>query len=85
MIAPMKGYCPMNQIITLSPEMEERLALLARRTERSREDLLSRMILDGLAEIEADLAADDIESRVSSGAERVYSSQDVRRKLGLDD
>jgi predicted DNA-binding protein len=75
----------MNQIIALSAEMEERLARLARRTERSREDLLSRMILDGLSEIEADLAADDIENRVSSGAERVFSSQDVRRRLGLDD
>jgi RHH-type rel operon transcriptional repressor/antitoxin RelB len=75
----------MNQIIALSAEMEERLARLAQRTERSREDLLSRMILDGLSEIEADLAADDIENRVSSGAERVFSSQDVRRRLGLDD
>lgn len=73
----------MNEIITLSPEMEKRLNRLVARTAISREDLLSRMILEGLSEIEADLAADDIEARISAGTERVYGAQEARRRLGL--
>ena len=75
----------MNQVITLSPDIEKRLALLASRTDRSLEELLSMIVLEGLSEIEADLAADEIEARIASGAERVYQSQEVRRKLALDD
>jgi len=76
---------PMNQIIKLSPEMERRLDRLSSQTGKSREYYLEQFIVDGLDDVEADLEADTIEKRIDAGTEKVHSSAEVRKALGLDD
>lgn len=75
----------MNEIIKLSPEMQERLDRLSSQTGKSREYYLQQFIIDGLEDVEADLAADAIEQRIENGTEKIHSSADVRKALGLDD
>jgi RHH-type rel operon transcriptional repressor/antitoxin RelB len=75
----------MNEIIKLSPEMERRLDSLTAHTGKSRAHYLEQFVIDGLEEMEADLEADVIEKRIEAGTEKVHSSADVRKALGLDD
>jgi RHH-type rel operon transcriptional repressor/antitoxin RelB len=75
----------MNQIINLSAEMERRLDRLTKLTGRSREYYLKQFIVDGLDDVEDDLEADAIEQRIEAGTEKVHSSAEVRKALGLDD
>ena len=75
----------MNQIINLSAEMERRLDRLTALTGRSREYYLKQFIVDGLDDVEDDLEADAIEQRIEAGTEKVHSSTEVRKALGLDD
>lgn len=75
----------MNQIVKLSPDMERRLDRLTAQTGKSREYYLKQFIIDGLDDMEADLEADAIEQRIEAGTEKVHSSADVRKVLGLDD
>jgi RHH-type rel operon transcriptional repressor/antitoxin RelB len=75
----------MNEIIKLSPDMQERLDRLTSQTGMSREYYLQQFIIEGLEDVEADLAADAIEQRIENGVEKVHSSADVRKALGLDD
>lgn len=75
----------MNQILNLPPELERRLDRLASETGRSRDFYLEQFIADGLDDMEADLEADIIMQRIESGEEKVHSSADVRKALGLND
>ncbi|MGK9050325.1 type II toxin-antitoxin system RelB family antitoxin [Xaviernesmea oryzae] len=75
----------MNEIIRLSPDMELRLDRLTSKTGKSRAYYLEQFIIDGLEDVEADLDADAIERRIEAGTEKVHSSADVRKALGLDD
>ena len=71
--------------IELPPEAEKRLDELARQTGRSREFYLSEIIERGLEEVEDYYLAVEVLERVRAGKERVYSSEEVRRELGLED
>jgi RHH-type rel operon transcriptional repressor/antitoxin RelB len=75
----------MNQIPKLSPDLERRIDTLTSRTGRDRDHLLKQIITEGLDDIEADLEADAVESRIESGKEATHSSAEVRRALGLED
>ena len=68
----------------LSPELEERLALLASRTGRTEASHLREIIEVGLDDIEDYYLAADVLKRVRKGEEQVHAAADVRRELGLD-
>ena len=70
--------------IRLSPEIEQRLDHLASQTGRTKAFYLRGMIERGLEDMEDYYLAADVLERVRKGEEPVYSSEEVRAKLGLD-
>ena len=79
------GERNMATTITLSPETEEKLDFLVSETGRSKEFFLHEMIERGMEDIEDYYLSIEVLERIRSGQERVYSSAEVRRDLGLDD
>ena len=71
--------------IRLAPETEQRLDFLASQTGRTKAFYLREMIERGLGDMEAYYLAAEVLERLRQGKERVYSSADVRKALGLDD
>ena len=70
--------------IRLSPELAERLDLLAAKTGRSKAFYLRQIVENGLAEMEEYYLAVGTLERVRSGKEKVYSAGSVRNDIGLD-
>ena len=71
--------------IRLDEKTERRLDRLAARTGRTKAYYLRELITGGLDELEeAYLAAAALE-RVRAGREKVYTAEQVRTELGLDD
>ena len=71
--------------IRLDEKTERRLDQLAARTGRTKAYYLRELIAGGLDELEeAYLAAAALE-RVRAGREKVYTAEQVRTELGLDD
>ena len=75
----------MATTIVLSPEAEERLDFLASETGRSKEYFLREIVERGMEDIEDYYLAVEVLERIRAGKERVYTSAEVRRELGLDD
>ena len=71
--------------ITLTHDIDMRLASLAQRTGRSKTFFVQEAVRSYLDDVEDYNAAVDIMERVERGEERVYSSAEVRADLGLDD
>ena len=71
--------------IQLTPEIERRLNSLSSRTGRTKAALLHEVIKAGLEDAEDYYLAAEIHRRILDGQERVYSSAEVRKELGLDD
>lgn len=71
--------------IRLDPETEQRLDFLAAQTGRTKAFYLRQMIERGLEDMEDYYLAADVLERLRQGKENVYSDQDVRNALGLDD
>lgn len=69
----------------LSTEVERRLASLADRTGRTKDYYVQQMISRGLEEVEDYYLASMVLERVRQGEEPVFSSADVRKRLGLED
>jgi len=71
--------------LRLPPEIEERLAALAKATGRTKSFYVREAILEHLEDLEdAYLAAATLE-RVRRGKERVFTTEQLRADLGLDD
>ena len=70
--------------IRLSPEMEQRLDYLASQTGRTKAFYLRELIERGLEDMEDYYLGLDVLERVRKGEEPVYSSEEVRAELGLD-
>lgn len=70
--------------IRLTAEIEQRLDFLASQTNRTKAFYLRALVEQGLADMEDYYLAADVLERVRQGKERVYSSDDVRKDLGLD-
>ena len=71
--------------LRLPPEIEERLEALAKATGRTKSFYVREAILEHLEDMEdAYLAAATLE-RVRRGKERVFTTEQVRADLGLDD
>ena len=71
--------------IRLEPEIEARLDALAARTGRTKAYYLRELIANGLDDLEDYYKAVEVSERIRRGEERTYTSEEVRRELGLDD
>ncbi len=71
--------------LRLPPEIEERLDALAKATGRSKSFYVRAALLEHLEDMEdAYLGAATLE-RVRLGKERVFTTEQLRKDLGLDD
>lgn len=75
----------MATTIVLSPETEKRLDFLASETGRSKDFFLQELVERVMEDIEDCYLSIEVLERIRSGEEKVYSSAEVRRNLGLDD
>ena len=71
--------------IRLAAETEQRLDFLAAQTGRTKAFYLREVIERGIEELEDYYLAADVLERVRKGEEKVYSTAQVRKDLGLDD
>ena len=71
--------------IQLTPDTERRLDLLVSQTGRSKAFYLRELIERGIEDLEDYYLAADVLYRVSKGAEKVYSADEVKTTLALDD
>lgn len=71
--------------IRLDEKTERRLARLAARTGRSKAYYLRELITSGLDDLEDGYLAAATLERVRAGREKVFSAEQVRSELGLDD
>jgi len=70
--------------IRLPDDIETRLAALAHQTGRTKTFYAREAILTHLEDLEDYYLAAQIVSDIRKGAEKTYSSEDVRASLGLD-
>lgn len=71
--------------VRLSPEIEERLNALAKKTGRTKAYYLREFIEQGLEDLEDYYAAEAALERYRRGEERAYTLEEVMAELGLDD
>lgn len=71
--------------IRLAAETEQRLDFLAAQTGRTKAFYLREVIERGIEELEDYYLAADVLERVRKCDEKVYSTAQVRKDLGLDD
>ncbi len=71
--------------IRLDPVTEQRLDRLAARTGRTKAYYLRELIENGLDDMEDNYLADATMERFRKGEEKVYSAEEIRKDLGLDD
>lgn len=65
--------------------LDNRLNALARRTGRSKSSFVREALMHQLDDIEDYYLGMETLERIRKGEERVYSSVEARRELGLDD
>ncbi len=70
--------------IRLDPEIEQRLDALASQTGRAKSYYLRELIEGGLDDLEDFYLADATMERIRKGQERIVSSAQARKELGLD-
>lgn len=70
--------------IRLAPETEQRLDYLAAHTGRTKAYYLREIIEQGIEDMEDYYFAFDVLERIRKGQEKVHSSAELRRDLGLE-
>ena len=71
--------------IRLDPVTEQRLDRLATQTGRTKAYYLRELVTNGLDDLEDYYLAAATMERIRKGEEKVYSAEDIRKDLGLDD
>ena len=71
--------------IRLDPDIEQRLDTLATEMGRTKAYYLRKFIEQGIEDLEDYYLASEVLERVRKGEERVHSSKELRKDLGLDD
>lgn len=71
--------------VRLAPETEKRLDTLAARTGRTKAYYLREIIERGIEDMEDYYLASEVLESVRKGEEKVYSLDEVERRLGLAD
>ena len=75
----------MTTSIRFSPEIEERLNILAKATGRAKSFYIKQMVEDNIDAIEDCYLAEATLKRIRSGKEQVHTSASGREQLGLGD
>lgn len=75
----------MTTTIRLSPEIEQRLELLSKKTGRSKSFYIREIIEDNIDALEDYYLAADTLERIRSGKENKHSAAAVREQVGLAD
>jgi RHH-type transcriptional regulator, rel operon repressor / antitoxin RelB len=70
--------------IRLDAKIEQRLDFLAEKTGRTKAYYLRELIEQGLEDLEDYYLGMAVLERVRKGEEKVYSAEQVRKQLGLD-
>ncbi len=70
--------------IRLDPAIEQRLDYLAAQTGRTKAYYLRELVTNGMDDLEDYYLAAATMERVRKGEEKVYSAEEVRKDLGLD-
>lgn len=70
--------------VRIPEDLDNRLNNLARRTGRSKNSFVREALLHQLDDIEDYYLGMETLERIRNGEERVYSSAEARRELGLD-
>ena len=70
--------------IRLDPAVEQRIDRLAAQTGRTKAYYLRELIMNGLDDLEDYYLAAATMERVRKGEEKVYSAEQVKKDLGLD-
>lgn len=73
------------EAITLEPELDRWLTEVAAKAGRAKQDVVREAVIRALEDLEDIEAADAVMARRRSGDDKVYSSAEIRRDLGLDD
>ena len=71
--------------VRLPPEIARRLDALASETGRTKSFYVREAILEHLDKLEDIYLAEQVLERVRRGEERVYTSEETERMLGLED
>jgi len=71
--------------IRLAPDVEQRLDSLASSTGRTKAYYLRELIERGIEDLEDYYLGMQVLERIRKGEEKVLSSDEVRKSLGLDD
>lgn len=75
----------MATTIDLSAEIDGRLAALANRTGRTKDFFVDQILNRGLEDVADYYLASKVLERVREGEESVFSSEEVRKQLALED
>ncbi len=75
----------MPTTVRLAPETERRLDFLASQTGRTKAFYLREIIERGIEDMEDYYLAAHVLELVRKGHEKIFSTSEVRRDLGLDD
>jgi len=71
--------------LRLPPEVEQRLEALSKATGRSKSFYVREAILEHLEDMEDAYLGAAVLERVRAGKEKVFTMEQVRKDLGLDD
>ncbi|MBA4077451.1 MAG: CopG family transcriptional regulator [Cyanobacteria bacterium PR.023] len=75
----------MTTSVRFTPEIEERLNILAKETGRAKSFYIKQMVEDNIDAIEDCYLAEATLERIRSGKEQIHTSASVREELGLGD
>jgi RHH-type rel operon transcriptional repressor/antitoxin RelB len=79
------GAPTMTISLRLEPQIERRIAKLAKATGKTKSHILRELVARGIEDVEDIYMADRAMERLRQGKERTYTSEEVSKKLGLDD
>lgn len=71
--------------VQIPEDLDNRLNALARRTGRSKSSFVREALMHQIDDIEDYYLGMETLERIRKGEERVYTSAEARRELGLDD
>jgi RHH-type rel operon transcriptional repressor/antitoxin RelB len=75
----------MSTTVELDRDTDQRLEELAARTGKSKAEHIAEIVKFGIEDVEDYYLAVEVSERIRRGEEKVISSADLRRELGLED
>ena len=75
----------MSTTVELDRDTDQRLEELAARTGKSKAEHIAEIVKFGIEDVEDYYLAVEVSERIRRGEEKVISSAELRRELGLED